>query len=158
MQEVWIWRYKQMVYAQPRICPRKWDAQNYLGFWHSNGTFNLSQTTRPRNSQQQQKQKQQNINKNNKKQRRTCRLVGFAVPTEPWVKLKKSKKGDKYLDLARELKKWNMKVTVILIVTGALRTKRLVQRLKDLEIRRREEIIQTTTLLISAGIIRFLET
>ena len=45
---------------------------------------------------------------------------------------------DKYLDLARELKKlWNMKVTVIPIVIGAHGTipKRLVKRLVDLEIR-----------------------
>ena len=33
---------------------------------------------------------------------------------ETQIKLKESKKGDKYLDLARELKKlWNMKLTVI---------------------------------------------
>ncbi len=57
-------------------------------------------------------------------------------------------KGDNCLDLARELKKklWNMKVTVIQIVIGALgtNTKRLVQGQEDLEIRRRVEIIQTT--------------
>ncbi len=35
--------------------------------------------------------------------------------------MKESKKIDKYLDLARKLKKlWNMKVMVILIVIGAL--------------------------------------
>ena len=34
----------------------------------------------------------------------------------------KSEKRDKYLDLARELKKGNMKVTVIPIVVGALGT------------------------------------
>ena len=39
------------------------------------------------------------------------------------VKLKVSKKRDKYLDLARELKKlWNMKVTVIPVEIGALGT------------------------------------
>ena len=37
------------------------------------------------------------------------------------VKLKENEKKDKYLDLARELKKqWNMKVTVIPIVIGTL--------------------------------------
>ena len=37
------------------------------------------------------------------------------------VKIKESKKRDKYLDLVRELKMlWNMKVTVIPIVVGAL--------------------------------------
>ena len=40
----------------------------------------------------------------NKKQR-TCRIENIAVPANHRVKLKKSKKRDKYLDLARELKK-----------------------------------------------------
>ena len=41
-----------MVYAQPRICSRKWDAQNSLGFWKPNGLSNLGQTNRPSDSQQ----------------------------------------------------------------------------------------------------------
>ena len=32
-QKIEIWPYEQMVYAQPRICPGKWDAQTRLGFW-----------------------------------------------------------------------------------------------------------------------------
>ena len=37
--------------------------------------------------------------------------------------MKESEKKDKYLDLARELKKlWNMKVTIVPIVIGALGT------------------------------------
>ena len=40
------------------------------------------------------------INKN----KRTCQIVDFAVPADH-SKLKGSKKKDKYLDLARELKK-----------------------------------------------------
>ena len=39
------------------------------------------------------------------------------------IKLKEYQKKDKYLDLARELKKlWNMKVTIIPIVIGAFGT------------------------------------
>ena len=39
------------------------------------------------------------------------------------MKLKECKKKDKYLDIARELKKlWNMKVTIIPIVIGAFGT------------------------------------
>ena len=39
------------------------------------------------------------------------------------MKLKEHEKRDKYLDLARELKKlWNMKVSIIPIVIGALGT------------------------------------
>ena len=51
-----------------------------------------------------------------------CRIVDFAVPADHRVKLKESEKRDKYLDLARELKKlWNMKVTIP-IVNGTLHT------------------------------------
>ena len=72
------------------------------------------------------------------------------------VKLKESEKRNKYLDVARELKKlWSMKVTVIPIVTGALGTvnQGLIQVHEDLEIRGRVEI-QTTALLRSARILR----
>ena len=54
--------------------------------------------------------------------------MDFAVPADHRVKLKESEKMDRYLDLARELKKmWNMKVAFIPIVIGALGivTKRL---------------------------------
>ena len=37
------------------------------------------------------------------------RIVDFAVPTDYWIKLKECEKKDKYLDLARELKKKNWK-------------------------------------------------
>ena len=50
-------------------------------------------------------------------------------------------KIDKYLDLARELKKlWNMKVKVIPIVVGALGTvpKRLEKGLENLESQRKD--------------------
>ena len=46
--------------------------------------------------------------------------MDFAVSADHWVKLKEGKKRDKYLDLARELKKqWKKIVTVISIVVGA---------------------------------------
>ena len=49
--------------------------------------------------------------------------MNFAVPADYRVKLKESEDKNKYLDLARELKKlWNMKVTVIPILIGALGT------------------------------------
>ena len=49
--------------------------------------------------------------------------MDFAVPADHRIKLKESKKKDKYLDFARELKKlWNMKVTIIPIVIGAFGT------------------------------------
>ena len=67
------------------------------------------------------------------------------------------KKNDKYLDLARELKKlWNMKVTIVPIVIGALGTitKGLLKALEDLEVGGRVETIQTTALLRTARILR----
>ena len=40
-----------------------------------------------------------------KKKKRTCKIVDFAVPADHRIKLKEFEKKDKYLDLARELKK-----------------------------------------------------
>ena len=58
---------------------------------------------------------------NNKKE--NFQIVDFTVLADHRIKLKENEKIDKYLDLARELKKlWNMKVTVIPIVIGALGT------------------------------------
>ena len=52
--------------------------------------------------------------------KRICKIVNFAVPADHKINMKKCEKKDKYLDLARELKKlWNMKVTIVLIVIGA---------------------------------------
>ena len=80
--------------------------------------------------------------------------MNFAVPTDHRVKLKENEKRDKYIDLAREMKKlWDIKVTMIPIVTGALGTG-LVLGLEDLEIRGRLETIQTTALLRLARIAR----
>ena len=102
-----------------------------MGFWLTNGSPNLSQTTRPYNNQQK---------------RRTCKIVDLAVPADHWLKLKENEKKSKYLDLARELKKLlNMQVTFIPITIYALvkLTEGLQNRLEGLEIRGRVEIIQT---------------
>ena len=57
------------------------------------------------------------------KKKRTCKIVDFAVPADHRIKLKECEKKDKYLDLARELKKlWNMQVTIVPIVIGAFGT------------------------------------
>ena len=74
------------------------------------------------------------IKKKKRKEKRICKIVDFAVPADHGIKLKESEKKDKYLDLARELKKlWNMKVTIILIVIGAFGTvtKGLLKGLED---------------------------
>ena len=79
---------------------------------------NLGQTTGPYNNQQK---------------KRTCCIVDFIVLADHKVKLKESKKRDKFLDLTWELKKlWNMQVTIIpIVVIGALGTftKGLVSKL-----------------------------
>ena len=65
--------------------------------------------------------------------------MNFDIPPDHRVKLKESEKKDKYQDLARRQRNlWNMKVTVILIVIGALGIihKVLVKELKDFEIRK----------------------
>ena len=55
------------------------------------------------------------------KKKRTCRTVNFAVPADNRVKLKESEKRNKFLDLARELRKLrNVTVTVVPIVLGVL--------------------------------------
>ena len=91
------------------------------------------------------------------KRKRICKIVDFAVPADHRINLKESEKKDKYLDLAWELKKlWNMKVTIVPIVIGALGTvtKGLLKGLEDLEVGRRVETIQTTALLKTARILR----
>ena len=83
--------------------------------------------------------------------------MNIAILADHRVKSKERKKMDKYLDLARELKKlWNVKVTVMPIVTDTLgtATKRLVQGLEDLEIKGQVETIQTEALLRSDRILR----
>ena len=131
-----------MVYAQPNICPKEWHTQTPMRLWHTHGSPNLSQKTRPNNNQQK---------------KRICKIVDFAVPADPRIKLKECEKKDKCLELARELKKlWNMQVTIIPIVIGAFGTvtKGLLKGLEDLEICRRVETTQATKLLRTARILR----
>ena len=100
MQEIEIWPYEEIVYAQPSISPGEWDTQTPMEFSHTNGSSNIGQVIRPYDNQQKKKKK-----KKKEKKKRTCKIVDFAVPADPRVKLKGSEKKDKYLDLARELKK-----------------------------------------------------
>ena len=92
-----------------------------------------------------------------KKKKRICKIDDFAVPADHRINLKESEKKDKYLDLARELKKlWNMKVTIEPIVIGALGTitKGLLKGREDLEVGGRVETIQMTALLRTSRILR----
>ena len=113
-----------MVYARPKICPRKWDAHISLRFWDTNGSLDLGQTIRSYNNQQQQ-QKNENL-----------QIVEFAVLADHRVKFKECEKKNKFLELSRELKKLStMKVMIIPFVIGALSTdtKGLVPGPEDLE-------------------------
>ena len=93
------------------------------------------------------KLKNQTKQKNKKNSQWTCWLVDFAVPTDHKVKVREDEKRGRYLDLARELKDlWNVKVTVIPIVIGALGM--------ILKGGVGVETIQTTALLRSARILR----
>ena len=121
-----------------------------MGLWHTHGSLNLGQKTRPYNNQQK------------KKKKRTCKIIDFAVLADHRIKLKECEKKDKYLDLARELKKlWNMRVTIVPIVIGAFGTitKGLLTGLEDLGVGGWSETIQMTALLRTARIVkRVLET
>ena len=88
---------------------------------------------------------------------RICKIIDFALPADNRIKLKECKKKDKYLDLARELKKlWSIKVTIIPIVNGAfgIVTKGLLKRLEGLEVSDQVDTIQTRALLKTARILR----
>ena len=114
-----------------------------MGFWHTHGSPHLGQKTRPYNNQQ--------------KKKRICKIVDFAVLADHRIKLRECEKKDKYLDLARELKKlWNMRVSIVPVVISAFGTvtKGLLKGLEDLEVGGRMETIQTTALLKTARILR----
>ena len=49
VQEIEIWPYYQMVYAETRISSGKCEAQNSLGFWDTNRSPNAGQKTRSSN-------------------------------------------------------------------------------------------------------------
>ena len=87
-----------------------------------------------------------------------CCLVDFAVPVDYSVNIKESKKIDKYFYVTRELKNklWNMRVKVIPVMVGELRTVPNIQwkGLGELEIRWRIETIQTTAFLRLTIILR----
>ena len=96
------------------------------------------------------------INKKKKKKKRIHKIVDLAVPVDHRIKLKVCEKKDKFLYIARELKKqWNMKVTIVPIVIGAFGTgtKGLLKGLEDLEVGGHVETIQTTALLKTAKIL-----
>ena len=108
-----------------------------MGLWHTDGSPNLII-----------------VNKKKKEKLHYCRLCW---PAEHRIKQRECQKKDKYLYLARELKKlWNMNVTIIpiIIVAFGTVTKGLLMGLEDLEVGGRVVTIQTTALLRTARILR----
>ena len=88
VQEISIRPYQQMVYAQPVL-----ENDSHKLLWDFNiQTDHLIPTRRP------------DLIIINKKTR-ICKIVNFAVPGDHRINLKESEKKDKYLDLAREIKK-----------------------------------------------------
>ena len=75
---------------------------------------------------------------NNKKKKRTCKIVDFAVPADHSIKLKEREMKDKYLDLTRELKKnygiWRWRLYQSLLGAFGTITKGLLKGLEGLEV------------------------
>ena len=132
-----------MVYAQPSTCPRKWHTLTPSGLWHIDRSPNLDLETKP----------------NNNKKKWICKIVDFAVPADHRIELKECEKKDKYLDLARELKK-TMKhagdnyADCDWCIWYSNYNNNLSKRQEDLEVGRRVETIQTTASLRTARILR----
>ena len=125
---------KKKVYAQPRICLGEWYAQIALGFWGINGSPNLGQITRCRDSKKKLKKE--------RKKNRTCRIVDFAVPAVHWVKSKERE---------RKISNWTLpgnweKNRIFWWQIGTLGkvTKGLMQGLEYLKIKGRVVTTQTT--------------
>ena len=129
-QEIEIWPYEQMVYAQHRIPPWKW-ASWILKYRRINESRNLITI--------------------NKKKKRTCRIVDFAVPVDHRIKLKERERRISTTTLQGNWKKaWNVEVTVKAIAICALGTitKGLVQRVENLGIKGHVLTIQTTAFVV----------
>ena len=97
---------------------------------------------------------QETINKSFKKDRENLEIrLAETVPADHRINLKENEKKDKYLDLARDLKKLcNLKVVIVPIVIGELGTI-TNGLLKGLEVGGRVETIQTIALLKTVRIL-----
>ena len=116
VQDIEMLSYYSRIHAQTKNHSREWDVYNFLGFRDTNRFRNSSQKIGTWLTKKKKRKKRKKIKK-----------------TFHWVKIKENKKRAKYLDLARELRKlWDMKVTVIPTVIGALGpvSKSLIMRLE----------------------------
>ena len=86
-----------------------------------------------------------------------CQIIDFAIPYDTRVDDKEVEKIQKYLDVVKEVKKmWNIKVTVVHLVVGALGThaKVLEKRLKNIGIETKITELQKTVLIHTCRILR----
>ena len=86
-----------------------------------------------------------------------CQIIDFGIPYDTRVHDKEVEKIEKYLDLARKLKKVrNMKVIVVSYVVGALSTpaKELEKRLKTIGIETKITELQKIVLIHTSRILR----
>ena len=90
------------------------------------------------------------------KKHHECQIIDFAIPYDTRGDDKEVEKIERYLDLARELKKvWNMKVIVVPLVVGALGTpaKELEKRLKTIDIETKITELEKTVLIHASRIL-----
>ena len=85
----------------------------------------------------------------NRKNKRTCKIVDFAVPADHRIKLKESEKNWEFF---KKLKNMKVKIIPIAIVAFGTVTKVLLKDRKTWKLE--EETIQTTALLRTARILR----
>ena len=91
------------------------------------------------------------------KEHNKCQIIDFGIPYDTRVDDKEVKTIEKYLDLARELKKvWNMKVKVVPLVVAALGTpaNALEKILKNICIETKITELKKTALIHSSRILR----
>ena len=85
-----------MVYAQPSVCLGKWNAKTPLGFWDTNGSPNLSQSTRPNYNQQRERKRERERARERERERereKTSRILDSAVPSDHSKSERKGKEG-----------------------------------------------------------------
>ena len=91
------------------------------------------------------------------KKKRSCKIIGFAVPGGSRIGEKEKDKIEKYQEFRRELQKiWNVKVKIIPLVVGSLGAipKQFGNRLKQIDIAAGAAQVQKTVLQGMARILR----
>ena len=93
----------------------------------------------------------------NDKEKRTCKIVDFAVSGDSKIEEKEKEKIEEYQDLRKELQKiWNVRVMTIPLVVGSLGAipNQFGNRSKETGITAEIRQVQKTVLLGTARILR----